>query len=125
MNTIPSTSLRTLLASAIIGTLASIATVSNASEAPMPPQVVVKFADLDISTPKGAKTLYRRIRTAAADVCSRMYPTDAAYRSHKHACLQQVIADAVTKIDRPALSTVFAADYGLPAPVVLAAAESH
>jgi UrcA family protein len=125
MNTIPSTSLRTLLASAIIGTLASIATVSNASEASSPPQVVVKFADLDISTPKGTKTLYRRIHTAAADICLQMYQTDDSYRAHKNACLQKVIGDAVIKVNRPALSAAFASDFGLPAPVVLAAAGSQ
>jgi UrcA family protein len=34
--------------------------------------VVVKFADLDVSTSQGAAALYRRIKRAAGSVCWRM-----------------------------------------------------
>jgi UrcA family protein len=126
MNTIPSTTLRTLVAGAILSALGfSFATVSSAEEATTPPQVIVKFADLDVSTSQGAVALYGRIRGAAEDVCSRMYISTEAYRRHKDACLQKLIADAVIKVDEPALSAVFASKYGVSAPVVLAAAETR
>jgi UrcA family protein len=120
---ITSTPLRTLVAGAIMSALAlSFATVSSAEEGATPPQVIVKFADLDVSTSHGASALYSRIQLAADDVCSRMYYSTEAYRWRKNACLQKVIADAVTKLNEPALSAVFASKYGVSAPVVLAAA---
>jgi UrcA family protein len=123
MNSITSAPRRTLLAGAILGALAlSFATVSSADDGTSPPQVIVKFADLDVSTSQGAVALYGRIHGAADDVCSRMYYSHEAYRWHKAACLQKVIADAVIKVNEPALSAVYASKYGVAAPVVLAAA---
>jgi UrcA family protein len=121
MKTITSTTLRSLVAGAILSALAfSFATLSSAKEATTPPQVIVKFADLDLSTSQGAVALYGRIRAAAEDVCSRMYISTEAYRRHKDVCLQKLIADAVNKVNEPALSTVFASKYRVPAPMVVA-----
>jgi UrcA family protein len=123
MNTITSTPLRTLVAGALLGALAlSFASVSSAEEDTTVPQVVVRFTDLDVSTSHGAATLYGRIHNAAINVCWRMYNNEPAFRLHKDACLQKVIADAVIKVDQPALSAVFASKYGTPQPAVLAAA---
>jgi UrcA family protein len=123
MNTTTSTPLRTLVAGAILSVLAlSFATASHADDDTTPPQVTVKFGDLDVSTPQGAAALYRRINSAAIDVCSRMYVIEQAYKWHKDACLQKVIGDAVIKVNRPALSAVFASKYGVSPPMALAAA---
>jgi UrcA family protein len=122
MNTITSTSLRTLVAGAILSALAfGFATVSRADDGTAPPQVIVKFGDLDVSTSQGAAALYRRMHGAAVDVCSRMYVDEQAYKWHKDACLQKVIGDAVIKVNRPALSAVFASKFGVSPPMVLAA----
>jgi UrcA family protein len=126
MNTITSTSLRTLVAGAILSALAlSFATVSSADEGTTPPQVIVKFADLDVSTSQGAVVLYGRIHSAAVNVCWRTYDSDLAYKLNKDACLQKVIADAVTHVNQPALSAVFASKYSMPQPAVLTAAEAR
>ena len=126
MNSITSAPRRTLLVGAILGALAlSLATVSSADDGTSPPQVIVKFADLAVSTPQGAAALYSRIHSAADDVCSRMYHSTEAYRRHKYACLQKVIADAVTKVNELALSAVFASKYGVTPPMVLAAAQAR
>jgi UrcA family protein len=126
MNTITTTPLRTLLAGAILSAVAfSFATVSRADDDATPPQVTVKFGDLDVSTSQGAETLYRRIRGAAVNVCSRMYIDSQSYKWHGSACLQKVIGDAVVKVNRPALSAVFASKSGVSAPMVLAAAGTH
>jgi UrcA family protein len=123
MNTITSTPLRTLVAGAILSVLGfSFATMSSAEEDSRPPQVIVKFADLDISSSQGALALYRRIYSAADNVCWRMYQSEQAYKWNRNVCLRKVIADAVTKVNKPALSAVFASKYGVSAPVVLAAA---
>jgi UrcA family protein len=123
MNTITSTPLRTLLAGAILSALTlSFATVSRADDGTAPPQVIVKFADLDVSTSQGAAALYGRIHRAADDVCSRMYLDEQAHKWHEKDCLKKVIGDAVIKVNRPALSAVFASKFGVSPPMVLAAA---
>lgn len=127
MNTITTTPLRTLVAGAILSALAlSFATMSRAdADDTTPPQAIVKFGDLDVSTSQGAAALYRRIRGAALNVCSRMYVDGQSYKWHESACLQKVIGDAVIKVNRPALSAVFASKYGVSAPMMLAAAGTH
>jgi UrcA family protein len=126
MNTITTTSLRTLVAGAILSALAlSFAAVSRADVDTTPPQAIVKFGDLDVSTSRGAAALYRRIHGAAVNVCSRMYVDGQSYKWHASACLQKVIGDAVIKVDRPALSAVFASKYGVSVPMMLAAAGTH
>jgi UrcA family protein len=125
MNTITSTPRRTLVAGAILSVLAlTFATVSSAHEGTTPPQVTVKFADLDVSSSEGAQALYRRIHSAANIVCWRMYVNESneTYKLNKDGCLQQVIADAVAKVNQPALSAVFASKFGVSPPAVLAAA---
>jgi UrcA family protein len=123
MKTFTSTPLRTLVAGAILSALAfNIATVSRADDGTTPPQVIVRFADLNVSTSQGAAALYGRIHRAAVDVCSRMYVDEQAYKWHENACLKKVIGDAVVKVNRPALSAVFASKFGVSPPMVLAAA---
>lgn len=64
----------------------------------------VKFADLDVSKPSDAHVLYRRIRAAAQVACSYyFFLTD----SDRARCVRDATADAVTKIDQPALSAVY------------------
>lgn len=123
MNAITSTPLRTLIAAVILSALAvSVPTVSSAEEGASLPHVTVKFADLDASSSQGAAALYRRIRSTANSICWRMSDSNEAFKSNKDACLQKVIADAVIKVNEPALSAVFASEYGVAAPMVLAAA---
>jgi UrcA family protein len=114
---------RTVIAGAIFGALAvSISTVSGADERTRSPQVIVKFADLDVSTSQGAEALYGRIHSAAVNVCWRMHDSNEEYMLTKDVCLQKVIADAVINVNKPALLAVFTSKYGVSAPVVLAAA---
>lgn len=126
MNTIISTPRRTLIAGAILGALAfSFATVSRAAEDTMPPQELVKFADLDVSTSQGASALYDRIRRAAINVCSRSYDSGLAYWLEKDACLRKAIGDAVVTLNRPALSAVYASKYHTSQPAVLVAEKAR
>jgi UrcA family protein len=61
----------------------------------------VGYSDLDISTPKGAKMLYLRIRYAAETLCE-----SAATWGKKegNACVQKAVNDAVTRVDAPLLT---------------------
>jgi UrcA family protein len=64
----------------------------------------VGFSDLDVSTMKGAKTLYLRIRYAAETLCE-----SAATWGKKagEACVRQAIDDAVARVDVPLLSQYY------------------
>jgi UrcA family protein len=61
----------------------------------------VRYSDLDVSTVKGAKTLYLRIRYAAETLCE-----SAATWGKKEgeACVQKAINDAVARVNAPLLT---------------------
>ena len=104
----PSTTSRIhgLIASGILGFL-SLGLCVGAAADPSAESRTVKFADLDISNPSGAHVLYRRIRAAAQVVCSSyFFATD----TDKARCVRDATADAVTKINQPALSAVYNAN---------------
>jgi UrcA family protein len=126
MNTmITSRSFRNVLASAVLGAFAcSLAALCTAAEPTDPPQTTVKFADLNVSKPEGAAALYARIQRAAREVCHPLEARD--FRSNAHAaCVHKAIADAVAKVDRPALFNVYNAHNAQPTPIVLAATPSR
>ena len=116
MNTsYPSAGFRGLIATAIFGTLASsFGTVSAAD--PSSAGITVKYADLNVASPSGARVLYERIQTAAQSACNYFwFKTDA----DEARCLQNAIAKAVTKVDQPALTAVYNAKYKISAPSTL------
>ena len=61
----------------------------------------VGYSDLDVSTMRGAKTLYLRIRFAAETLCesSRTWG-----KKEGEACVQKAVNDAVARVDAPLLS---------------------
>jgi UrcA family protein len=70
---------------------------------------VVRFADLDLSSEAGVKTLYRRIRSAAESVCAPLGGArELARQAQWRACRDTAIADAVAEIDHPMLSQHYA-----------------
>ena len=105
MNTLTaSPGFRGVIATAICGALAAgFGTVSAADGRP-PASEIVKFADLNISKAAGAAVLYDRIRAAAQGVCSYyVFESDAA----QNRCLHDAIANAVVKVNQPALFAVY------------------
>jgi len=121
MNTsTPSTGLRGLIATAIFGALAlSFSAVSAAD--PSSASITVKYADLDLASPSGARAVYERIRAAAQSACNYFwFKTDA----DEARCLQNTIAKAVTKVNQPALTAVYNAKYKISAPSTLVS-QSH
>ena len=110
-----STGLRGLIAAAIFGFLAPGLGVVAAAD-PSAESRTVKFADLDISNPSGARVLYGRIRAAAQVVCSHYF---LASDTDKAQCVRDTTADAVTRINQPALSAVYNANYKTSAPRAL------
>jgi UrcA family protein len=119
-----STRRRALIAAAALAALtSSFGAVCNAAGPADVPTAIVKFADLDLSTPQGAAALYNRIRAASEGLCSPSDARDLASTLRWNACVKQAIAGAVAKVDRPALSAVFATKYGAPQPARILTAE--
>jgi UrcA family protein len=104
--------LRGLIATAIFGFLGLGLCVVAAADSSAESRTV-KFADLDISNPSGAHVLYRRIRAAAQVVCSYYFFSTDTDKAH---CVRDATADAVTKINQPALSAVYNANNKTSAP---------
>ncbi len=71
------------------------------------PKETVGFADLDISKPAGAKTLYGRIVSAARRVCknSNSY-LDLQMRTQEQVCTDHAIDAAVKAVGSPQLSAL-------------------
>jgi UrcA family protein len=85
-----------------------------ADTASNPPTMTVGYSDLDVSQPHGAVVLYGRIHTAAQLVCAPSAGSMSGFpgpSARSRACVQNAITMAVTSVDRPALSAVFASNY--------------
>ena len=117
MNTlIASPGLRGVIATAIFGVLASSFSAISAAD-PSSASITVKYADLNIASPiarrSSALVLYSRIRAAAQSACNYFwFKTDA----DEARCVQDSIANAVTKVNQPALTAVYNAKFKTSAP---------
>lgn len=69
-----------------------------------PPTKTVKYDDLDITKPAGAKTLYRRIQAAAVEVCPVLMSRELELLPIEHRCIEQAIDAAVRSVNAPALT---------------------
>ncbi|MGD0504678.1 MAG: UrcA family protein [Steroidobacteraceae bacterium] len=126
MNTMTtSRSFRGVLATAVLSAFGcSLATVCSAADPMDPPQTTVKYADLNVSKSEGAAALYARIQRAARQVCPPLDLRNLSSEAHA-VCVHKAIADAVAKVDQPALFAVYSAHNGQPTPIVLAATQSR
>lgn len=112
---------RRLFAVAALGTFAAGFSVAAPDQSADAPQVIVKYADLAVSTPQGAATLYHRIFGAAISVCRPLDDSSLDSKKVMDACIHKAVADAVAKVNEPALSAVYRAKNPAAAFPVLAA----
>jgi UrcA family protein len=111
---------RGALATAVFGALtSSLIAVCTTAEADTP-QSTVKYADLDLSIPAGAAALYARIERAARQVCLPLDGGNLSSKARMSACVHKAIADAVAKVNQPALFDAYNAHKGQPTTTVLA-----
>lgn len=89
-------SLSTLLFTAVPGA-ASAAGAADA--ATIQTSVTVRVSDIDLSTPAGARTFYRRVRDAAYRVCDAGWSVDRE-------CVNNAVAAAVSRVDRPLVTAL-------------------
>jgi UrcA family protein len=71
------------------------------------PQVVVHFADLDLSRSQGAAVLYHRLRAAAETVCAPLDARDLERHMRFKECVQSALSASVAEVDRPALTEYY------------------
>jgi UrcA family protein len=79
----------------------------SASAEPKAKSQAVSYADLDLSKPAGAQTLYKRIKAAARNVCGPVdqYTFQTPSKTFR-ACFDKAVADAVAQVDRPSLTAL-------------------
>lgn len=96
----------TLLSACAVTALSAAVSLAKAADAPATASVVVRYHDLDVATPNGATKLYRRISTAAHQVCP---DTDSARLADKMAvwsCRRQAVNHAVESFNSPAVASL-------------------
>jgi UrcA family protein len=120
MNTLTTVSFfRTIIATALFGTAASFAVSPAIADSFDPPQVTVKYADLNVASSAGAAALYARIQHAAENVCSQFDRSGLDAFEQRKACMHKAIFGAVTKVNAPALSALYGAKTGTEVPTRL------
>jgi len=78
---------------------------------PAPPQTPhvlesrVSLTDLDLSTPEGVRAAHKRLRGKAEYLCRQLWDgVTTTYRWTYTACVEKTLADAIQRLDGPALS---------------------
>jgi UrcA family protein len=96
----------TLLGTAALALILSLLDITPAwSATPEVRSVTVSYRDLDLSTPHGAKVLYRRIQAAAREVCGYR-GAGLLEQSVWEGCYRNAIANAVGKVNNPLVTAV-------------------
>lgn len=91
-------------AAAITLTMVALAAVqpAQASETTFS-TIAVTYADLDLGTEAGARTLYRRLKMAASHVCGSVDHRDLSRDRIWQQCHDQALDDAVAHVGAPTL----------------------
>jgi len=78
---------------------------------PAPPQIPhvlessVSLSDLDLSTPEGVRAAHKRLRGKAEYLCRQLWDgVTTTYRWTYAECVKKTVADAIQRLDGPALS---------------------
>jgi len=77
------------------------------------PSITVKFADLNLQTPAGVEALYKRIRSAATQVCDSRYRT-LSVLTYDRQCAAAAETQAIEKVHSAALSAFYQRNVGVP-----------
>lgn len=127
MNTITQTiKLQRMTTTVLFSALAlSFAAMCPAGDTTGANQSTVKYADLNVSSPSGAAALYARIKAAANGVCWSLDGRDLRSKTDFNRCVYKAIADAVAKVDRPALNSIYNAKNPTQRPIMLASGQNR
>jgi UrcA family protein len=93
--------------------IAMIASAAQAGEpADAPPHKVVNFRDLNLNTAEGAAALYKRIKSAASEVCGHSDSFDLSRLYVPQTCINEAVSRAVAQVNRPMLTSLYQAKTG-------------
>lgn len=67
----------------------------------------VSFKDLNLNSPEGAAVLYRRIKTAANDVCGHSDNVDLSQLHAVQICIGAAVSRAVAEVNSPMLTSLY------------------
>jgi UrcA family protein len=99
---------RTRLLLAVAATAFAYAPVCVHAEPPESPVTVkVSYADLNLSTPDGARRLYSRIENAAYAACGTSRSDTESLMNAPGSCVKQAIGQAVQSARIPSLAQVY------------------
>jgi UrcA family protein len=95
----------TLLAAGLAGTSAYGAPPSVPLDSA--PTALVRYGDLNVSEPLGARRLLERIRAAAGRVCPEADSRDLAAMQIRWQCMNDAVARAVQQVHSPAVAALY------------------
>jgi UrcA family protein len=102
--------LTTVLTASVATALLSIARLAQADMInDAPKQMLVHFADLDLSKPAGITALYGRLEGAAKRVCAPLAARIIQGASDYRHCVKDAISRSVTEVNQPDLSAYYRA----------------
>jgi UrcA family protein len=105
------------------GPMTWVATAAQAGESL--PHKVVSFKDLNLSSTEGAGVAYRRIKSAADEVCGKR---DRFELSQSHAiqtCINEAVSRAVAQVNSPMLTSLYNAKTGKADKQTTTLAQTH
>ncbi len=102
----------------VVLSLASVVATASESDASVP-TYKVSFGDLDLDNAAGNERLYRRIHAGAESVCRAWEGKDLGDIAKHKRCMDDAVADAVAKIDRPQLTACYLSHHDGQVPLVL------
>jgi UrcA family protein len=86
------------------------------------PQLVVRYADLNLASHAGVAVLYRRIKNAASQVCGSVDLKHLSQAAAAKPCIDGAIAQAVSAINSPMLTSQYLAKTGSASTLTIVAA---
>jgi UrcA family protein len=94
-------------AAALVALFALTSAVALADQPPATRIAKVSLADLDLSTPEGARAAYERIKTTAKHLCFQLSdPRKVDDQVLHKACLVETLADIVRRINAPTVAAL-------------------
>jgi UrcA family protein len=85
----------------------AFATTGAIAAAPTPDEIAVNYVRADLSEPKAARSLYKRIQAAARSVCHEpTYPLELTRYNLYRQCYERAVDAAVAKVDASALTAL-------------------
>jgi UrcA family protein len=88
----------------------SIACAQNPAESVMLVKTAVNYADLNLDSPRGAMTLYRRLKDASRTVCRQLQSMTTVPPDY-YECVEASLGRAVHDVNRVSLARVYLGEH--------------